>query len=71
MVYINFNAFFALSTLASLVSAAPVHMQKRIAQSIAESTAQWEQACVRLISPYGNTFLALSFIVTAEGWGRR
>ncbi|KAJ8690962.1 hypothetical protein PTI98_010579 [Pleurotus ostreatus] len=47
MVYINFNAFFALSALASLVSAAPVHMQKRIAQSIAESTAQWEQACLK------------------------
>ncbi|KAF9495897.1 hypothetical protein BDN71DRAFT_1506243 [Pleurotus eryngii] len=47
MAYINFNAFFALSALASLVSAAPVYMQKRIAQSIAESTAQWEQACLK------------------------
>ena len=35
--------------LAANVQAAPLH--KRIAQTIAEATAAWEQACVRLVHP--------------------
>ena len=38
-------AFLALALVASTVSALP--LEKRIAQVIVESTAQWEQACVR------------------------
>ncbi|KAG6884067.1 hypothetical protein C0992_007090 [Termitomyces sp. T32_za158] len=37
---------FVLSALATLASAAPVQFQKRIAQTIADSTHDWEQACL-------------------------
>jgi hypothetical protein len=37
----------ALALALSTVSAAPVHLEKRIAQVISDSTTLWEQACVR------------------------
>ncbi|KAL0948598.1 hypothetical protein HGRIS_011156 [Hohenbuehelia grisea] len=45
MVYIN--TLLALSALVGLVSGAPLPLQKRIAQVIADSTAKWEQACLK------------------------
>ncbi|KAJ8494940.1 hypothetical protein ONZ45_g13065 [Pleurotus djamor] len=39
--------FYTFLAGSSLVSAAPLPIQRRIAQTIAESTAQWEQACLR------------------------
>ncbi|KAG6900205.1 hypothetical protein C0993_001470 [Termitomyces sp. T159_Od127] len=38
------SAVFVLSALAILASAVPVQFQKRIAQTIADSTHDWEQA---------------------------
>ena len=39
---------FALSAFVCNVQAAPMRLEKRIAQVIADSTAQWEKACVRI-----------------------
>jgi len=39
--------FLGLVALSVNVHAAPVVLSKRIAQTIADSTAKWEQACVR------------------------
>jgi hypothetical protein len=44
MVAIALATTFALTL--SLVSAAPLKLEKRINQVIAESTAKWEQACL-------------------------
>ena len=38
--------FLGLVALSVNVHAAPVILSKRIAQTIADSTAKWEQACV-------------------------
>ncbi|KAG6872867.1 hypothetical protein C0995_005855 [Termitomyces sp. Mi166 len=40
------SVVFVLSALAVLASAVPVQFQKRIAQTIADSTQDWEQACL-------------------------
>jgi hypothetical protein len=42
-----FTLFFALSA-AGTVTATPARFSKRIAQVIADSTRQWEAACVSL-----------------------
>lgn len=39
-----------IALLAASVQASPI-FQKRIAQTIADSTAKWEQACVSFIKP--------------------
>ena len=46
--------FLGLVALSVNVHAAPVTvtLSKRIAQTIADSTAKWEQACVRFASLY-------------------
>ena len=40
-------SFFRVLGLVALVAVEGAPLQKRIAQTIAASTAQWEQACVR------------------------
>jgi len=45
---VQLSAFFlGLVALSMNVHAAPIRLSKRIAQNIADSTAKWEQACVR------------------------
>ncbi|KAJ8507049.1 hypothetical protein ONZ45_g10536 [Pleurotus djamor] len=44
---ILFAILYTFLAGSSLVSAAPLPIQRRIAQTIAESTAQWEQACLQ------------------------
>ena len=46
---VNYLALFSLCASVSLSTAVPLN--KRIAQTIADSTAQWEQACVRPTHP--------------------
>ncbi|KAG6852390.1 hypothetical protein C0991_012484 [Blastosporella zonata] len=44
---VKISPVFVLSSLAALTSAAPIHtIQKRIAQTIADATHDWEQACL-------------------------
>ena len=44
--------FLGLVALSMNVHAAPVRLTKRIAQNIPDSTAKWEQACVRFAFLY-------------------
>ncbi|KZT24474.1 hypothetical protein NEOLEDRAFT_1179160 [Neolentinus lepideus HHB14362 ss-1] len=44
---VQLTSVFAALCAIYAVSAAPVSFQKRIAQTIADSTAQWEQACLK------------------------
>jgi hypothetical protein len=46
---VQISALFALSAAFTLTSALP--LEKRIAQVIAESTAEWEKACVCILYP--------------------
>ncbi|EPQ59263.1 hypothetical protein GLOTRDRAFT_114005 [Gloeophyllum trabeum ATCC 11539] len=44
---VQLSSVFAAFCAIYAVSAAPTPLQKRIAQTIADSTAQWEQACLK------------------------
>jgi len=53
----KFSILAILGLFASAVQATPI-LQKRIQQTIVESTAKWEQACVRLFFNLINASIA-------------
>lgn len=61
---VHFSTFFALSAVASLSSAVPLN--KRIAQTIADSTTQWVQACVGLPRLYTSSLANHQFRLLLE-----
>ena len=68
------SATLVLAISAAFVQGAPLRHQKRIAQVIADSTAQWEQACVRLIRivlTLDTIAYISSFVQLAAGGGQQ
>ena len=61
---VHFSSLFVLSASIALSSALP--LQKRIAQTIADSTHDWEQACVSSLS-FPRCHL-ISLILSARRW---